>query len=159
MNYMLISSSVSKRCRLDDVVFWLIMDEVKWRCDWVMRTVVKGWDDFFIAVECESSTVQGGWSTGGVDSIFRFRLEKWGDRTKRCRKLKRSQWACLESMRKKYDTARRRKWGERRYREGEREETMSVGLTRILLGQKINKIRTVDSVDTNGWWRFKETMS
>jgi hypothetical protein len=36
-------------------------------------------------------------------------------------------------------------------RVGTEEETMTVGLTQILLGQKIKKIHTVDSADTNGW--------
>jgi hypothetical protein len=34
--------------------------------------------------------------------------------------------------------------------EGEREETIAVGLTRILLGQKIKKTHVVDSIVTNG---------
>jgi hypothetical protein len=35
--------------------------------------------------------------------------------------------------------------------EREREETTSVGLTRILLGRKMKKIYAVDSAGTNGW--------
>jgi hypothetical protein len=37
---------------------------------------------------------------------------------------------------------------------GEREEIMLVGLTRILLSQKIKKIHTVDSAATNIRYRF-----
>jgi hypothetical protein len=48
---------------------------------------------------------------------------------------------------------------ERRHRGREREETTPVGLTRILLGKKIRKIYAVDSVATNGQWKFKEMMS
>jgi hypothetical protein len=55
-------------------------------------------------------------------------------------------------------TVWRHRTGESRHR-GEREETMTVGLTQILLGQKIKKIHTVDSADTNGWWKFKAAMS
>jgi hypothetical protein len=40
-----------------------------------------------------------------------------------------------------------------------KEETTPVGLTRILLGQKMKKIHAVDSVATNGRWRFKATIS
>jgi hypothetical protein len=36
---------------------------------------------------------------------------------------------------------------------------MSVGLTRILLAQKIKKIHVVDSVATNGRSRFKAMMN
>jgi hypothetical protein len=42
---------------------------------------------------------------------------------------------------------------------GEWEETMSIRLTQILLGQKMKKIYAVDSAGTNGRWRFKAAMS
>jgi hypothetical protein len=42
---------------------------------------------------------------------------------------------------------------------GEREDTTPVGLTQILLGQKIKKINAVDSAGTNGQRRFKTVMS
>jgi hypothetical protein len=43
---------------------------------------------------------------GDVDSMFWFRLERGDDGTKRCRKMKRRQRACLGSMERKRDTAR-----------------------------------------------------
>jgi hypothetical protein len=52
-------------------------------------------------------------------------------------------------MGKKRDTAQPH--GDVDRRRGEREETTSVGVTRILLGQKIKKIHVVDSATTNGW--------
>jgi hypothetical protein len=48
---------------------------------------------------------------------------------------------------------------ERSHREGEREEMMIVGLTRILLGRKIKKNHMVDSAVINEQWKFKATMS
>jgi hypothetical protein len=47
---------------------------------------------------------------------------------------------------------------ERRYRGGETEQMMSVGLTRILLTRKIKKIHAVDSAIINRQWRFKATI-
>jgi hypothetical protein len=41
----------------------------------------------------------------------------------------------------------------------ETEETTPVGLTWILLDQKIKKIHAVDSVIINRQWRFKATMN
>jgi hypothetical protein len=48
---------------------------------------------------------------------------------------------------------------ERQHWGGEREETTLVGLTQVLLDQKIKKIHAVDSVATNGQERFKGTIS
>jgi hypothetical protein len=57
----------------------------------------------------------GGWESGclgrvadggGVNSILRFRLERGGDGTKSCWKMKRRQRARFGSMRRKRDTAR-----------------------------------------------------
>jgi hypothetical protein len=45
---------------------------------------------------------------GGADSILRFWLERGGDGTKHCRKMKRRQRAGLGSIGKKRDTAQRR---------------------------------------------------
>jgi hypothetical protein len=45
---------------------------------------------------------------GGVDSIFQFRLERGCDGTKHCRKMKRSQRACLHSIGRKRDMVQRR---------------------------------------------------
>jgi hypothetical protein len=43
------------------------------------------------------------------------------------------------------------RWSEERRHRGEkREEMMAVGLTQILLGQKIKKIHVIDSAATNG---------
>jgi hypothetical protein len=53
-------------------------------------------------------------------------------------------------MEKKRDTMWQRRSDERWYRGGVREETTLIGLTRILLGQKIKKIHAADSIDTNG---------
>jgi hypothetical protein len=47
-------------------------------------------------------------SSGGADSMLRFQLEKGGNRTKRCWKMKQRQRARLVSMRKKCDTTQRR---------------------------------------------------
>jgi hypothetical protein len=46
-----------------------------------------------------------------------------------------------------------------RWRASIREETTLVGLTRILLSQKIKKIHAVDLADSNVQWRLKTTMS
>jgi hypothetical protein len=48
---------------------------------------------------------------------------------------------------------------ESQHQGGEREETTPVGLTRILLSQKIKKIHTVDLAASNVQWRLKTTMS
>jgi hypothetical protein len=85
-----------------------------------------------------------------VDLMLQFRFERGGDGTKRYRKLKRGQRAHLDLIRSKYDTARRWWLEEMRHWGGEAEETISVRLMPILLGQKIKKIYTVDSADTNG---------
>jgi hypothetical protein len=44
---------------------------------------------------------------GGVDSIFQFHLERGCGGTKHCRKIKRSQRACLHSIGRKCDMVRR----------------------------------------------------
>jgi hypothetical protein len=49
--------------------------------------------------------------------------------------------------------------GERDTGEGKGDDKASVGLTRILLGQKIKKIDVIDSADTNGRYRFKAAMN
>jgi hypothetical protein len=46
--------------------------------------------------------------SGGVDSMLLFWLERGGDRTKCCRKMKRRKQARLGSMRRKRYTARGR---------------------------------------------------
>jgi hypothetical protein len=66
-------------------------------------------------------------SGGSADSMFQFLLKRGGDRTKRCRKIKRGQRARLGSMKMKCD------------------------MTRLLLGQKIKKMHVVNSTDINGW--------
>jgi hypothetical protein len=44
---------------------------------------------------------------GGVDSILQFQLERGGDRTKRCQKMKQRQRARLDSLgTKRYTTQR-----------------------------------------------------
>jgi hypothetical protein len=68
---------------------------------------------------------------------------------KHCYKMKRRQRVHLGSMERKCDTVRRRRPKERQHRGGKREETMPVGLARILLGQKMKKIHAVDSAATN----------
>jgi hypothetical protein len=94
----------------------------------------------------------GGWESGGpgrvargdsADSMFQFRLERQGDRMKHCGKMRRRQWARLDSMGRKCDTT----WqcgdvGRMRgdTEEREMEETTLVGLTWILLDQKWKKI-------------------
>jgi hypothetical protein len=69
---------------------------------------------------------------GGVDSMLQIRLERASDRKNHCWKMK--------QRRRRGGTG----WGEGR------EETMSVGLTRILLSHKMKKIQAVDSVAING---------
>jgi hypothetical protein len=60
----------------------------------------------------------------GVDSMLRFRLERGGDKTKHCRKMKRRQQARLSSMERKRDTAQRcANVGQRRDGTGERRES------------------------------------
>jgi hypothetical protein len=44
---------------------------------------------------------------GGADSMLRFQIERGGDGTKRCQKIKRRQRAHLSYMERKRDTARR----------------------------------------------------
>jgi hypothetical protein len=44
----------------------------------------------------------------GVDSIFQFQLERGGDVTKSCRKMKQKQRARLASVGRKCDTTQRR---------------------------------------------------
>jgi hypothetical protein len=67
--------------------------------------------------------------------------------------MKRRQRSRFDLMRRKRDTVQRRDDdGRRRHdtEEGKREKMTPVGLTRILLDQKIKKIHTVDLVGTNG---------
>jgi hypothetical protein len=77
-----------------------------------------------------------------------------GDRTKRCWKMMQRQWARLNSMGRKCDTAQqpddigRRRGGTGRRKRGD----TSVGLTQILLSKKIKKIHTTNSAGTN--WRI-----
>jgi hypothetical protein len=87
---------------------------------------------------------------GDANSMFRFRLERGDDGTKRCQKMKRRQRAHLGSMGRKRDTVWRRRPEERRHRGGERKETAPVGQTQILLDQKMKKIHALDSATTNG---------
>jgi hypothetical protein len=90
--------------------------------------------------------------SGDAYSIVWFRLERGDDGTKHYRKMKRRQRACLGSMARKCDMARPcNDVGQSRgsTREGKREETMLVGLTRILLGQKMKKIHAVNLAGTN----------
>jgi hypothetical protein len=44
----------------------------------------------------------------GADSMYWFRFERGGDRTKRCRKMKRRQLAHLGFMGRKRDTTQQR---------------------------------------------------
>jgi hypothetical protein len=76
----------------------------KWRRGWVGGSN-QGWDDLFHS--------SGEWESGGpgrvayggcADSILPFRLERGGDGTKRCQKIKRRQRTCLSSMGRKHDT-------------------------------------------------------
>jgi hypothetical protein len=71
-----------------------------------------------------------------MDSIFWFQLERGGNSTKCCRKMKRRQRAHLSSMGRKRDMARRCDDVDRRRGstgEGKGEEMTLVGPTRILL--------------------------
>jgi hypothetical protein len=107
----------------------------------------------------------GGWESGylrrvaggcGEDSILWFWFKRGDDEMKRRRQAR------LCFMGRKCDMARWRGDVSRRRVDtqgGERDETMLVRLTQILLGQKIKKIYTVDSIVTNWRWRFKAMMS
>jgi hypothetical protein len=89
---------------------------------------------------------------GGTDSMLQFQLERKGDGMKHCRNMKWKQQARLGSMEKRHDTVRRWAWSqpeERRHWEGKKDDTMSVGITGILLCQKIKKIHAIDSAATN----------
>jgi hypothetical protein len=90
---------------------------------------------------------------GGTNSMLRLQLERRGDRMNHCRKLKRRHRSHFGSVGKKCDTVRRH--GNAGWRRGDTEEegieeTILVGLTRILLGQKIKKIHVTNSTDSNG---------
>jgi hypothetical protein len=86
---------------------------------------------------------------GGTNSMLCFQLERGGDMMNHCRKMKLMERDHLGSIRRKCDTAWRRRLEERQHQRGEREETSLVALTRILLGWKMKKIHSVDSVATN----------
>jgi hypothetical protein len=69
-----------------------------------------------IKVEINFFYNSGGWESDGsgrvagndgADSMLQFWLERRGDGTKRCRKMKRSQSAHHGSMGRKHDTAQR----------------------------------------------------
>jgi hypothetical protein len=86
-------------------------------------------------VEGKSRAVRGGVADGGdTNSMLWFQLERGGDMMNHCRKTKWMERAHLGSIRRKCDTAWRRRLEERQHQRGEREETSPVGLTRILLG-------------------------
>jgi hypothetical protein len=73
---------------------------------------------------------------GGADSMFQFWLDRGCDVMKHCQKMKQKQQTRLDLMGRKHDMVRQRDnvvWMRGHWR-GEREETMSVGLPRILLG-------------------------
>jgi hypothetical protein len=60
-----------------------------------------------------------------------------------------SSW--LNGKKVSHDVVAWRRWPEeRRHRGGETEETTPVGMTQILLGQKMKKINVVNSATTNG---------
>jgi hypothetical protein len=90
-------------------------------------------------------------SDGGANSIFRFWLKRKGHGTKRCWKMKRRQWVhlnCIGKEARHGATAWRRRSEKRWHREGKREEMPPIGLTWILLDQKLKKIYAVDSAAT-----------
>jgi hypothetical protein len=87
---------------------------------------------------------------GGADSMLQFQLERGRNRMKRYRNMKRRQRARLVFVGRKHDTALQRRPEERQHQGDEREETTLVGLTQILLGQKIKKTYMVDSASING---------
>jgi hypothetical protein len=112
----------------------------------------------------------GGWESSGprriacngcANLMLQFQLERGGDRKRCCWKMKRRQSSSWLNEKKVWHSVMvwRHRSEKRRHRGGKREETMSARLTRILLDQKIKKIYTVDSVGTNGRWRFKTAMS
>jgi hypothetical protein len=119
-----------------DVVLWLGMrynrDTIKWWWEW-LRLI---WH-FNSSGGWESTCTWRVTSSGGLDSMLWFWLERGGDWMKCYRKMKRRQRARLRSIGKKRDTMRRRcRPKEKRHRGGEREEMTPIGLTWILLGQK-----------------------
>jgi hypothetical protein len=120
----------------------------------------QGWDDLFIAVEGWSQAVWGGWPVAVVwlNASVLAREERQQTKRYQMMKQRRQTWlhgkeAWHNAVEWRCQPEERHHWG------GEMEEMMLVGLTRILLGQKMKKIHTVDSASTDGRWRFKGTMS
>jgi hypothetical protein len=90
---------------------------------------------------------------GGTDSILQFQLERGGNGTKHCRKIKRRQQACLDSMERKRDTVWRHDnidWRRGNTEEGKGGDDASWTNTNLTGPKKMKKIQTVDSVATNG---------
>jgi hypothetical protein len=134
----------------------LIREEIKWRCDWVMRRVDKVEMIFLYHWRWES-----GWSrrvadNGGMNSMFQFWLERGGNIVVR--------WSgpnelVLAPMRRKCDTAWWH-WLEQRQHQRGKKEGDSVSWTdAIFTGLKIKKIHVIDLFVINGRWRFKTMMS
>jgi hypothetical protein len=129
------------------VVVWLGRrqneDVIEWWREWL------GWDDIFISVEGGSRAVRGVWSATVVRGEALPEDEA---------KAANSSW--LHGKEAWHGaSAWRRRPEVRRHRGGERKETTSIGLMWILMDQKIKKIHTVNSTDTNGRWRFKTMLS
>jgi hypothetical protein len=140
----------------------LAKKKVKWRRGWVVGGGSQGWDDFFIAVEGGSRVVWRGWLTAVVWIQYfgfgsREKMTGWSiaERWSGGNELVLAQW--------EGNVTRHAAWWrwpkERRHRGGEKEETMRVEMTWILLVRKMKKIHVIDSAATNGRWRFKAMMS
>jgi hypothetical protein len=133
-------------------------DVIEWWGEWLRLR----WS-FYSNEGCEPG---GPWRVAccdGVDSMLGFQLERGDDRMKHCRKMKGSETMSSSWFNGKEAwhsaVAWQRRSEEMRDQRGKIEETTPVGLTWILLSKKIKKIHHVDSAASNGWWRFKATMS
>jgi hypothetical protein len=90
----------------DGVLLWLGKrqngDAVEWWGEWPNLR----WS-FYSSGGWESGDPERVAYDGGADSLLQFWLESECDGTKHWQKIKRRQWAHLDSMRRKRDTARR----------------------------------------------------
>jgi hypothetical protein len=112
-------------------------DVVEWWGEWsILR-----WP-FYSSRGCESDGLRRLADNDGADSMLQFWLERKDDETKHWQKMKQRQRACVclhgnEAWHGAVACQRRPE--ERWHRGGEREEMMSVRLTRILLDQEMKK--------------------
>jgi hypothetical protein len=145
----------------DGVVLWLGRRQNEVTVEWWGKWPRLRWT-FYNYRGWESSGLGRLVGGGGADSIFWFWLEMGGNRTKRYQKMMRRKRARIGSMGMKCDTT----WlcgnvGQRRCgtKEGKGRRRHQVGWHKSFLAKKIKKVHMVDSIATNGRWRFKVMMS